>query len=473
MNATESGFPGKKKGLLIFTALFLMVGMMMASYSSNVLLPSQLTVFADPSDTTYSLYYAFMAAIASTGMMIALPISGSLSAKFGSKTIMVFGILAQFVMKLLLPFMSSVVLFGLVYFLMGFFGGLYMAAPYTLMAEIVSPEERPKYFGFLAAMSAVGALLGPLLTGIVSANLGLKVAWPFYFLFLIIPLVLLLVNYPNTKRPGVSFDVGGLLLLALFVIPLIFWLSLGGGVFQRFSGIGLVLLALSIIGLVWMIIREKKVENPAVPVKMFAKKRFRTTFIVAALIVAYATTAGAYGIRYAQQVMGVSQTVSSTVTMPQTIVQFIVGIVIGGIIGKQFKKKFRAVGLISIIAYIAALLIMWTLKADSSIILLLVATGIGGIGQGISQSQYAAFFQSELKMEEIRPAQGMYQFAQTGFSSIITAVYGLAQGLGAGMHDLFLLGAVICGIGLIVALVGFRFPKEEIEAEAAAIAAGK
>ncbi|MBR0373614.1 MAG: MFS transporter [Mogibacterium sp.] len=467
---SEANASQSKKGLMIFATLFLMVGMMMASYSSNVLLPSELMKFADPTDTMYSLIYAFMAAIASTGMMIALPISGSLSAKFGAKTIILFGILAQFACKLAIPFIGSIVPFGIVYFLMGFFGGLFMAAPYSVMAELVTPQERPKYFGFLAAMSAVGALLGPLLTGIVSAKAGAKIAWPFYAVFLIIPFVLFLLFYPNRKRPGMKFDFLGMLYLAIFVIPLIFWLSLGGGLFKRFSGIGLGLLALAIVALVLLIKRETTIEGPAVPLKMFAKPRFRTTFIVAALIVAYATTAGAYGIRYAQQVMGVSQTVSSTVTMPQTVVQFIVGLVIGGIIGKQFKKKFRAVGLLSVIVYIVALLIMWSLKPDSPIALLLLATGIGGIGQGISQSQYAAFFQTELKMEEIRPAQGMYQFSQTGFSSIITAVYGLAQGLGAQMHDLFLIGALICALGLVVAFIGFRFPKEEIEAEAAALA---
>lgn len=456
---------GDKRGVLVFTTLFLMVGMMMASYSSNVLLPQQMMAFADPADTTYSLYYAFMAAIASTGMMIALPISGSLSARFGTKNIIVIGILGQFLMKVLIPFMPNIAIFGVVYALMGFFGGLYMAVPYTLMAEIVTVQERPKYFGFLAAMSAVGALLGPLLTGIVASAAGMKLAWPFYFVFLIIPLVLLLANYENVRHSGVGFDTTGLFLLCLFVIPLIFWLSLGGTIFQRTELKGICLLILSAAGLILLVKREMRVQNPAVPVRMFAKKRFRTTFIVAALVVSYATTAGAYGIRFAQQEMMVDTTLSSTVTMPQTVVQFIVGLVIGGIIGKQFKKRFRIVGLVSIIAYVAALLIMWTLNADSPFLILLLATGIGGIGQGISQSQYAAFFQSELKMEEIRPAQGMYQFAQTGFSSIVMAVFGMAQGLGASMHDVFMLGALICAAGLVVAIFGFRFPKEEIEEE--------
>ena len=464
MSDNANAFPGSKKGLMIFATLFLMVGMMTASYSSNVLLPQQLGKMDQMG------LYAFMAAIASTGMMIALPISGSLSALFGAKVVILVGIAAQFVTKLLLPMLGSPVIFGIDYFLMGFFGGLYMAAPYTVIAEIVTPQERPKYFGFLAAMSALGALVGPLVTGIVADKAGLNLAWPFYAVFLIIPFVLFLLFYPNVKRPGVKFDILGLLLLAAFVIPLIFWLSLGGSYFPRFSVIGILLLVIAIAALVLMIRRETRVDNPAVPVKMFAKPRFRVTFIVAALIVAYATTAGAYGIRYAQQVMQVSTTVSSTVTMPQTIVQFIVGLFIGAIIGKQFKKKFRTVGLISVLAYILALLIMWRLTPTSSIVMLLCATAIGGIGQGISQSQYAAFFQTELKMEEIRPAQGMYQFAQTGFSSIITAIYGLAQGMGASINDLFLLGAIICLLGFVVAFFGFKFPKEEIEAEAQAIA---
>lgn len=303
-----------KKGLLILATILLMITSLGASYSSNVILPSVLTKM-EAMD-----YYAVYAAIASMGMMIALPLSGSLNAKFGARNVLVFAVIAQFVLRFLFGAISNIILFGVVYALAGFMGGLYMAAPYSIMASIVTPQERPKYFGYLAASSAAGALIGPLLAGFVVDNISLNMAWICYGIFAVIPVIVFLTSYPNTKREGVSLDGLGLLLLVVFVFCMIMWLSLGGKLFAFASAIGIILPIVAIVTLVVLIKYETKQANPAVPVGMFAKKRFRTTFVIQCLVVSYATCIGAYGIVYAQQVMGFDATVSSTVTMPQTIV---------------------------------------------------------------------------------------------------------------------------------------------------------
>ena len=324
-----------KKGLLVLATLLLMVTSIGASYSCNVILPSVLTKM-EAMD-----YYAVYAAIASMGMMIALPLSGSINAKFGTKNVLVFALIAQFVIRFTFGAVGNIILFGVLYALQGFVGGLYLAAPYSIMASIVTPEERPKYFGFLAAASAAGALIGPLLAGFVVDNISLNAAWVCYGIFAIIPLIVFITSFPNTKRPGASLDIVGLLLLVVFVFCMIMWLSLGGKLFAFASPVGIILPIVAAITLFILIKYEKKQANPAVLIGMFAKKRFRTTFIIQVLVVSYATCIGAYGIVYAQQVMGFGATVSSTVTMPQTIVQFILGLFIGSFVGKAFKQRFR------------------------------------------------------------------------------------------------------------------------------------
>lgn len=198
---------------------------------------------------------------------------------------------------------------------------------------------------------------------------------------------------------------------------------------------------------------------------MFAKKRFRTTFIIQCLVVSYATCIGAYGIVYAQQVMGFEATVSSTVTMPQTIVQFVLGLFVGSFVGKAFKQRFRFFGLLAIVSYMVGLLIFYTLTPSSPLLIVYLATGIGGIGQTITQSCYAAFFQTELKPEEIPSAQGMYQFASTGGSCIFTAICGAAMNMGLSLNQVFLVGALFVAVAFVIGFIGFRFPKAEIEAE--------
>lgn len=457
---TNTYSDGKKK-FMILSVLLMTVTSTASSYANNVCLPYLLGAM-NAMD-----YYAFYAAICSVGMMAALPLVGSMSAKFGAKNIIVFGLIAQFVSRIGLMFCGNPVLFGVLYCLMGFFGGMYMSAPYSVMAELVKPEERPKYFGFITAASAAGALVGPYLTGIVIEKVSAGAGLLIYVIFAIIPTIAFIANYPNVKRPGSKFDLPGMLIFIVFVLCLVLWLSLGGKMFSFTSWIGILMPIIAIAALILLIKREKKMDAPAVPVRIFAYKKFRAAFIVQTFVVAYSTCAAAYGIRYAIEVMSLDASISSTVTMPQTIVQFILGLFMGGLVGRAFKKRFRPFALLGIICYAIGLMIFYTLSPTSPIFIIYLATGIGGIGQAVVQATFAAFYQSELKPEDIRPAQGMYQFASTGGSSVFTAIIGAAMNLGMGLQGAFLLGTAFILAGLVVALFTFRFTKEEIAAEAA------
>jgi MFS family permease len=169
--------------------------------------------------------------------------------------------------------------------------------------------------------------------------------------------------------------------------------------------------------------------------------------------------------------MGQSSLVGSTVSMPQTIVQLICGVTLGAFVSKAFKKRFPIMGKLALVLYTAALVIFTCLNPNSPMFVIYIATAIGGVGQAISQATFAAFFQTELKPEEFPAAQGMYQFASSGSSTVITAVFGAALNMGFTLNHIFLLGACLVAVAAIIGFFGFRFPKEEIEAEAQALAA--
>ena len=113
--------------------------------------------------------------------------------------------------------------------------------------------------------------------------------------------------------------------------------------------------------------------------------------------------------------------------------------------------------------YILALLILSTLRPTSSMMVIYVAVAIGGVSQAVTQSIHAPFFQNELSPEEIAPAQGMFQFSSTGGASVFGALCGAAMNMGANSNQVFLIGAAFVGASLVIAFIGFRFPKEEIE----------
>jgi MFS family permease len=274
--------------------------------------------------------------------------------------------------------------------------------------------------------------------------------------------------YPNQKRPSAGkFDGAGIMLLVLAICGIVLWLSLGGKLFAFISPMGLGFLAVGLVCAAALIAVERKSANPSVPVNMFRKKRFRFTFLVQMFMVPYSASIMGYGIVYVTTIMKASSLVGSTVSMPQTIVQLICGVTIGAFVSRAFKKRFPIFGKLALILYTAAVLIFTSLKPDSPMLIIYIATAMGGVGQAISQSTFTAFFQTELEQAEFPAAQGMYQFASSGGATVFTAICGAALNMGFNLNQIFLLGAIFCSVATVISFIGFRFPKAEVEAEAA------
>ena len=97
-------------------------------------------------------------------------------------------------------------------------------------------------------------------------------------------------------------------------------------------------------------------------------------------------------------------------------------------------------------------------------LLIWVAVAIGGFTSVVAQSTFSAFWQSNTPREEIPSGQALYSFGSTGGSCIFGAVCGVVLGTSGDFTRAFATGFVFAVIGLIVAIVGFKFSKEEIEA---------
>jgi MFS family permease len=343
-----------------------------------------------------------------------------------------------------------------------------MSGPYVILAGIVSAEKRPKYYGMLATFSAIGALCGPLITGLIIDLGSTDLAFLSHAIFAIIPLIGLFAFYPNQKRPTTGkFDFAGIAFLIIAVCGLIMWLSLVGKAFPLISLISIALLAVTVICAIILISIERKTANPSVPIYMFKKRRFTATFIIQALLTAYPTIAIGFGIVYIQQVMRATAFASSTATMPQTIVQAILGFFVGAFISKNFKKRFRPMGILSLLLVTVALFLFCILTPTSPMLIIYIATALGGISQAISMSSYVPFFQTELKPEVFAAAQGLFQFGSTAGSCIFVAICGAALNQGWTLNHIFILGTGLCAAALVIAIFCFRFPKEKAASEAA------
>lgn len=427
-----------------------------AGYCGNVVLPNKLASI----DATS--YYSLCAAISSLGTMVLLPALGVLSNRFGAGKVTLIGMIGQFALRIIAMMITDPVLFTVVWFFNGVSNAMYITAPYVLLAEIVPDNERVKYYGFVAAMNAMGTLLCPLLAGIFVDSGNMLLAFLSYAVFIILPVIVLATVYPHKKREGGKrFDFAGLLLMGVSVGSIVILLSLGGKFFPFNSAVTYILALCSVIAFCAMIYIEKRVEEPSVPIYLFRKKRFRLCFICAMFYVAYSICPGAYLLMYVQKVMMRSSTLASTVTMPQTIVQALVGIFIGAFVGKNFVRRFRPTAVAAMATLVAALFILSRLSPESSLVSVYLATGIAGFGCAFNQSCVAPYFQTQLKPEEYPAAQGMFTFACSGGASIIMAITGLFINLGFDYNKIFLVCSGMCFISLLLILFGAKFTEEE------------
>jgi hypothetical protein len=174
-----------------------------------------------------------------------------------------------------------------------------------------------------------------------------------------------------------------------------------------------------------------------------------------------------------------STTFNGTASLPQQVVMVILGLFLGGYIGKKFAKRFRPFGILSMVAAMAATGLLFCLRftgtaAEGNVatigdlpvgmLVIWIAVAIGGFTSVVAQTTFSAFWQSNTPREQIPSGQALYSFGSTGGSCIFGAVVGVVLGSSGDYTRAFATGFVFATIGLICAIVGFKFSKEEIAA---------
>jgi len=473
----------KKNWAFIIGVLIMCVGMQFANYGTALCLSGEMTRMNATS------YYVLVSAMGSMGMMLILPVVGKLTAIFGQRKMILFGITIQFLGRLIMMFCNSWVPFMLAFLLQSVGSGLYISSAYVNMASVVSPQERSRFFGYIAVANAVGAIIGPILASRIYALGGMtgKLAFIANLPITLVGFALIFKDCSTRKNPAAAkgFDYAGLILTVVGLASMVLWLNLSGKMFRWASVPSILLLVLAVVCLALSIRRETTISNPAVPLKMFRNKRLTYAFICAMVASAYASCSASYSamwirLNYIRLPAGV--TFAGTATLPQQLVILVMGLFLGAWVGKRFAKRFRPVGIVSMIAAMAATGILFCLRFTGTaangdlrmlteglplgMVLIYIATAIGGFTSVISQSTYSTFWQSNTAREEIPSGQALYTFGSTGGSVIFGAVAGLALGTSGDYSRVFATGFCFAVVGLIAALVGFRFTKEEQDAAA-------
>lgn len=339
-----------------------------------------------------------------------------------------------------------------------------------IVTDLTTPEERPRYFGYIGAVMAAAAVAAPALGGFI-VDLG---GWRWIF-FSTIPLaaialtlITLLVRLaPTPPRAASPFDFAGAVLALCTVLLAMIWITvIGPGAGWLSVGSLLTVLALVMLLVVGVGV-ERRAASPLVPPALLAPGPL-LWILLASVAVGVATfAASVYLAMFFQDGLGLSAGASGLLIVPMSVATLIGSLVAGRTISRTGRDKpILLAGAVTVTVGFAPLALLPDLTDPliASIAGLVIGAGVGMISQ-----QLVATGQRFLRVVDLAVGSSLILFvrslatvlALSAFGFVIsTAVAGqdTPDAVRAGTQDIFQICAVLAvvGIGAVLALPGSR-----------------
>ncbi len=123
---------------------------------------------------TASLSSGLVYSAAGIAAVFGAPLFGSRGRKFGYKRILVSSLLVAGAMNLPQAFVKSLILFGILRFLVGFFTAGVQLSVNAVTAKSVPLDFRGRAFGILQSSNQLGSMMGPIIGGVTGTLFGLE-----------------------------------------------------------------------------------------------------------------------------------------------------------------------------------------------------------------------------------------------------------------------------------------------------------
>jgi EmrB/QacA subfamily drug resistance transporter len=257
-------------------------------------------------------------------------------------------------------------------------GALVFANSGALIAAVFPPRERARAFGYLVFGWSVGAILGILLGGLITTELGWR-----YIFFINIPIGIVAVaiglrSLPRTDRVDTGFDPLGFVLCSAMLGLLCY-----GMIELAVYGVTAVNLAYTLLGLAILplfVFVELRIKRPMLELRTL-KNRLLGFSLMAGLLQALGYLSVVFLLTmYLQGLRGLSPLDASLLLVPG----YLLGAVAGPSMGKYVNRHgARAIATIGILLMAVAVLAYSTLSTTSWLGWIPLISLFSGIGSGM------------------------------------------------------------------------------------------
>ena len=308
--------------------------------------------------------------------------------------------------------------------LQGLGGGGLISLAQTIIADIVSPKERPRYQGYIAGVFAASSFAGPALGGFMAE----KLHWSAIF-WINLPLGLLalamtnslLKKLPRHEKPHrLDFPGAGLMIIA--TTALLLALSLAGPHYAWTSAPILGLIACSLLFWVLFTIRLNTAPEPLIPIEILAHPIVATATVAACLSMGVFIGLTIYIPIFLEGMYGLSASQSGFTLIPLTV-----GTVIGAASTARLMARITHYKRPTLIGLLIAALGLAALAIDPEglpLWALIVILSLASIGLGTIFPLTLISIQNAMPPHQMGTATGALNFFRALGGALVVAAFG-------------------------------------------------
>jgi MFS family permease len=339
------------------------------------------------------------------------------------------------------------------------------------------PREQAKALGVYGFVASAGGSIGLLAGGVLTDAIN----WHWIF-FINVPLgvatgllaLRLIEAHPGlgvghgADLPGAVLLTGGLMLGVYTILGV----AEHGWTSGRTLGLG----AIAAVALVAFVVRQARIENPLMPLRLFRSRNVTGANLVMALLVVGMFGLFFLGALYLQRILGYSPLQVGLAFLPSTVVMGIVSLRFAEPLATRFGPRRTLIPALAIT--VAGLLLFARSPVDGTYVVdVLPATLLLGLGMGLAMPALMTLAMSVSSPSDAGLASGLVNTTVQVGGAIGLAVLATlasertggaqtAAALNSGYQLAFVIGAALMGAALLVAIAVLREPRPAREAAA-------
>ena len=315
----------------------LMVGMFIAAIDQTIVataIPSMVTDLGGIRYLSWIVVGYLLTSTAST------PLWGKIGDLFGRRRMFQTAIVIFLVGSLLCGLAPTMILLIVGRLVQGVGGGGLYALCFGIVGDLVAPRQRGRYISYFAGMFAIAGVLGPLVGGVITDQLGWRWIFTINLPVGLASLVVtsLTLHLPSSRREA-KVDLVGAALLVAGVVCLVLGSAWGGDEFAWGSPEIIGLAVAAVVLLVVFVLWESRVAEPILPLRLFRNPVVAILLALSFLLGPIFFAASAFIPLFMQGVHGFTATRSGLMLAPSAVGLSVAAIVTGRLTTRSGRYK--------------------------------------------------------------------------------------------------------------------------------------